>query len=98
MNSGLVGVVLKNIPAGEYQVFQSCQRDEVFDHGRAAIRAFTQAYRAHLSQRSNRLGNTFADSFNTCHKSGGHCAHARNHYSEFSLGGSNTTSLFAAGI
>ena len=81
-----VHVVFENVPAGEDQVVESGERDEFLDLGRAAVGALAQAHGAHLGERSDRLGEPFADGFDAGDERGRHRAHARDHDAEFALG------------
>ncbi len=79
-------VVFEDVPPGEDQVVQSGQGDEFFNFRRSAIGAFAEADGSHLRERADRLGNAFADGFDTGHECGGHGTHARDHDSKLSFG------------
>ena len=82
---GRVHVVFENVPAGEDQIVKPGQRHEIVDLGGAAFGAFAQADGAHLSQRSDGLGDAFAYRFDAGDKRGRDRAHAGDHDSQLAL-------------
>ena len=57
------------------------------DLGRAALGAFAEANGAHLGERADGAGNSFAHRFDARNKRGGDCAHTRDHDPQFAFGG-----------
>ena len=58
---GRVAVVLENVPSTEHEVIESRQRHDVGDARRASLRPLPQTHRSHLRQRTDWLGNSFAN-------------------------------------
>ena len=58
---GLVAVVVEQIPPAKHDVVQPGKRQDIGDSRRTVVRALAQAQRAHLAQRSDRLGEAPAD-------------------------------------
>ena len=83
---GGVHIVLENVPAGEDQIVEPGQREELLDLGRAGVGALAQADGSHLGERADGLGNSFAHGFDAGHKRGGYRAHARDHDPELAFG------------
>src|SRR5262249_53256089 len=46
----------KDVPSGEYQVIEVCQRNKILDFGRATLSTLAQADGPHLRQRTDGLG------------------------------------------
>ena len=84
---GFVHVVFEDVPPGENQIVEARERNEFFHLGRAAVGALAEANRSHLGERSDGLGEAFANGFDAGHECSGHRAHARDHHSELALGG-----------
>ncbi len=96
-NAGLpssgVHVVLKNVPAGEDQIVEAGQGDELLDLGRARVGALAETNGCHLRDRTDGLGDSLAYGFDAGHKCGRDRAHARNHYAKFAFGGLNLAAV-----
>src|ERR1700720_1426693 len=65
-----VHVVFKDVPAGEDEVVQSRQRNELLTLRWAAVGALAESDGAHLGERSNGLGQAFANGFHASHECG----------------------------
>ena len=89
-HAGLAGrrvhVVFEDVPAGEDQVIEPGERNEVLDLGRAAVGALAEADGAHLRQRSDGAGDSFAHGFHAGDEGGRDGAHTGNHDPQLSLG------------
>src|SRR5215469_7874748 len=96
LGRSLVGVVLKNVPSAEDQVFGVRQRYEFFDQRRTPFGALAQADRAHLCERAHRTCFVSADELDARHERGAHRAHSRRQDAQFSLRGRNFSWLFHA--
>ncbi len=73
-----VGVIFKNVPAAEDQVFHSGQRNEILDLGRPAIGALAEPDGAQLRQGPDRLAEPTLYRLHAGHERGADRAHARN--------------------
>ena len=87
VRGGFVHVVFEDVPAGEDQVVEPGERNEFLHLGRAAVGALAEADGAHLRERSDGLGEAFADRFDAGDEGRGHRAHARDHDAELAFGG-----------
>ena len=56
-----VAVVFEDVPAAEHQIVERRQRHHVADLRRPALGPFAEANRAHLRQRADGLGKSFAN-------------------------------------
>jgi hypothetical protein len=65
-------VVGEYIPAGEAEVIELGQGDEILDQGAARICAFAQAHGSHLGKRADGLGNSLAHGFDAGDEGGGY--------------------------
>src|SRR5262249_31556728 len=52
---GGVTIVLEDVPPAEHEIVERRERNDVADFRRAALGPFSEAHRAHLRERSNRL-------------------------------------------
>ncbi len=89
-HTGLAGrrvhVVFEDVPTGEDQVIEPGEWNEVFDLRRAAFGAFAQADGAHLRQRPDGAGDSFAYRFHAGHEGCGNGTHAGDHDPQLSFG------------
>ncbi len=86
---GRIHVVFEDVPAGKDQVVELRQGNKVVDLRRAAFGALAQADGAHLGQRTDGAGDSFANGFHAGDKGGRDGAHAGNHDAQLALGGSD---------
>ena len=89
----LIGVIFEDVPAGENQIFNVCQGNKILNLRKPSFGPFAQADGTHLGKRANGQANAFAHRFDARHESGGHSAHAGNHYPQLAAWGSNLASL-----
>ena len=75
VRGGLIGVVLEDVPAAEFEVFQFGERDKFLDLRRVAVGAFAETDGTELCQRSDRMRFTFADQLHAGHEGGANGAH-----------------------
>ena len=98
-DSGVAGgfehVLREDVPAGEDDVVEVGERDEVVDQRRAVVGALAQADGAHLGDGADGLGESLADGFNAGDEGGGDGAHADGHDAELALGRLNRTAFSA---
>ena len=83
---GLEGVVGKQIPAGEDDVVELGEGDEILDERRPVLGAFAQPDGSHLGQRADGLRKSATDGIDTGHEGGGDRAHPGREDSESSAG------------
>ena len=76
---GLEHIVGKDIPAGEAEIIELRQGDEVPDQRGARIGAFAQADGSHLGKRSDGLGDSLAHGFHAGHQGGRNRTHSGDH-------------------
>src|SRR5262249_54146187 len=65
VQSRFIAIVLKNVPAAEYQIVKRCKRHEVLDQRAIMIRALPQTNGAVLAQAAYRSPPTFFNEFHT---------------------------------
>ena len=65
--------------------FKSASGNKIFDEGRFVVGALAETNGAHLRERTNGLGETAADRFNTGDHRGGDGAEANDHNAEFAF-------------
>ena len=87
MRGRLVDVVFEDVPAGEDDVIQTGERNEILDQRRLVIGALAQANGAHLGERANRFGETAPHRFHSSDHRGGYGAQSHHHDSQLSCGG-----------
>ena len=73
---GVVEVVGEDVPAGEDDVVERGERDEVLDEGGAVVGALAEADGAHLGDGADGLGEAVADCFYAGDEGGGDGSHA----------------------
>src|SRR6202030_2992720 len=77
IRSGLVSVVLEQIPPAENQIVQIRQRDKLLNFRRIVVGTLSETDGAKLSQRTDGLGQAFANQFDTRQECGADSAHSR---------------------
>src|SRR5262245_55152159 len=75
MQSRFIAIVLKNVPAAEYQIVKRCKGHEVLDQRAIMIRALAQTNSAVLGQGAYRSPQTFFNEFHTGDDSRADCSH-----------------------
>ncbi len=88
-SGGVVDVAGEDVPAGEDDVVEVGEGDEVFDEGGAVVGALAEADGAHLGDGADGLGEAAADGFDAGDEGGGDGAHADGHDAKFALCGLN---------
>ncbi len=81
---GVVKVAAENIPAGEDQVVELCEGNEVLDQRRAALGALAEPDGAHLRGGADRFREASANGFDAGDQGGGDGSHAWDHDAKFS--------------
>jgi hypothetical protein len=84
---GVVEVPAEDVPAGEDQVVERCQRHEIANQRRVGVGALAQPNVAHLGERADRLGEAAAYGLDSGDQRGGDRPHAGNHDAKFSTVG-----------
>src|SRR5208282_3556463 len=75
-----------NVPAGEYQVLERGEGNELLHLRRTPFGAFAEPHRAHLRERTDWLGEPFANRLHAGDEGSRDCAHPRDHHAELALG------------
>ena len=83
---GRVHVVFENIPAGEDQIVEPGERNELLDFGRPAVGALSQTDGSHLGERADGVRDSLAHRFDARNKRRRDRAHAGDHYAQLALG------------
>jgi hypothetical protein len=76
---GVVEIAAEDVPAGEDEVVELGDGDEVLNERSAVIGALAEADGAHLRGGTDGFGEAAADSFYACNECGGDGSHAGDH-------------------
>jgi hypothetical protein len=95
---GVVEIAAEDVPAGEDEVVERGQRDEVADQRRVGVGALPQTDRPHLRDGANGLCEAAADRFDSGDERSGDGPHAGDHDAEFSCCGRDAGRRLSLGV
>src|SRR5882724_7769115 len=77
MNRGIEAVVVENVPTGENQVVETCQRQKFVYFGGTVVRPLAEPDSGKLCERSDRLGDLAFNGFDSSYESSSDRPHTR---------------------
>src|SRR5262249_16575584 len=85
VNRRLVRILFENVPSTEHQVSKRRNRDEILDQRNAVFGSLAQSNRSHLRERSDRLGKSAFNRFDTCNERSAYGSQPDKQHPKFAL-------------
>ena len=98
LGGGFPGVILENIPAGDFDVGHFGQWNKLFNGGAAPFCPLAETDGSQLREGADRLPQSKLEGFEPGYESGGYRAHARDQNTQLALRGRNLDIVFIGQI